>query len=202
MSQTKLKVVTLGEISSGKTSIIYRVLRGQFINSESTIGASFFTYENKDVKYEIWDTAGCERFLSLASIYFRNADIIMLMIDVSSVKLVGDRYCGYEKIEYYLDKLKGDMLARKFKIIVVGTKSDLLTTDELDIIKTATAKKISRINTSIADFVYTSSKNGDGMDELKKRMFECGDEMKMHKGPLEEVVRLEQNITEEDWCTC
>ena len=75
----RLKLVLLGEASVGKSSLVLRFARGQFISShEPTIGAAFLTQtldlDDHTVKFEIWDTAGQERYHSLAPMYYRGID--------------------------------------------------------------------------------------------------------------------------------
>jgi len=191
MSRTKLKLVTLGEISSGKTSIVQRLLHDKFAVSESTVGASFFTYDYNNIRYEIWDTAGSERFMALAPIYFRNADIVLLVFDLSAINLFNDYHTGFEKVEFYLKKLQEDMHMKRFKIIIIGTKSDLVTLETLENIKNAARIKINAIDNDVTNFVYISSKTGDGYDNLRKNLFECGEEMKLYKNPVESVILLD-----------
>uniref|UniRef100_A0A6C0C980 Uncharacterized protein n=1 Tax=viral metagenome TaxID=1070528 RepID=A0A6C0C980_9ZZZZ len=188
MSQTKLKLVTLGEISSGKTSIICRLIEDIFTISESTIGASFFTYYCNDIKYEIWDTAGSERFMALAPIYYRNADIILLVFDLSTIDLMSENYIGFEKIETYLKKVREDMYIREFKVIVIGTKMDLVTLDTLENIKKVVSLRFNNVD----GFAYVSSKNGDGFGDFKEKLFLCGNEMKEYKHPTDHIIFLNQ----------
>lgn len=39
--------------------------------------------ENKEIKFEIWDTAGQEKFRSLAKIFYKNAAVIILVYDIT-----------------------------------------------------------------------------------------------------------------------
>jgi len=57
---------------------------------KSTIGAEFTsveTYTNEDekekIRLELWDTAGQERYRALVPLYFRNADIFLLVFDIN-----------------------------------------------------------------------------------------------------------------------
>ncbi|GIQ90499.1 small GTPase superfamily, Rab type [Kipferlia bialata] len=72
------KLVLLGESAVGKSSLVLRFVRNQFVDfQEPTIGAAFLTQtvnltqHNCVVKFEIWDTAGQERYRSLAPMYYR-----------------------------------------------------------------------------------------------------------------------------------
>lgn len=99
----QFKVVMLGNMSVGKTSMALRFVRNQFFEyQEGTIGggralprssqhlllrgcsdrwtratAAFLTkslvLDDTTIKFEIWDTAGQERFASLAPMYYRGA---------------------------------------------------------------------------------------------------------------------------------
>jgi len=85
------KTVLLGDSSVGKSSVAVRLARDVFTEaSKPTIGASFFSYAvagdaaaGRDaVKYEIWDTAGQERYRALAPMYYRGAQVVLLVYDV------------------------------------------------------------------------------------------------------------------------
>lgn len=70
MQKIKNKVVLLGDVYVGKTSIAHRFSKGEFKeNVESTSGAVFFTHtiekDNVKMQFDIWDTAGQERFRAL-----------------------------------------------------------------------------------------------------------------------------------------
>ncbi|KAM0852143.1 hypothetical protein ACQ4PT_051957 [Festuca glaucescens] len=57
------KLVLLGDVGTGKSSLVLRFVKGQFVEfQESTIGAAFFSQtlavNDETVKFEIWDTAG------------------------------------------------------------------------------------------------------------------------------------------------
>lgn len=59
-----MKLVLLGDMGAGKSSIALRFVKDQFFDyQESTIGAAFLTKHMPDqgLKFEIWDTAGQER---------------------------------------------------------------------------------------------------------------------------------------------
>lgn len=83
---TVYKVVIAGTAGSGKTSIVNQHVYGQFcVDMKTTIGVEF---SHKDVdgetKVVFWDTAGQERFQSMTGSYYRNAQAVMFVFDVSS----------------------------------------------------------------------------------------------------------------------
>lgn len=71
------KVVLIGDSAVGKSQILNRFARNEFLlDSKATIGVEFQTrtlvIQHKSVKAQIWDTAGQERFYSFCFyfIYF------------------------------------------------------------------------------------------------------------------------------------
>ena len=84
------KVVLIGETRVGKTSIIKRYISDNFSSSLSpTPGASFTAKTvfikdyNQSIKFEIWDTAGQEKFRALAKVFYKNAAVCILVYDIT-----------------------------------------------------------------------------------------------------------------------
>ncbi|KAL5572676.1 hypothetical protein UlMin_022273 [Ulmus minor] len=85
------KLVLLGDMGTGKTSLVLRFVKGQFLEyQESTIGAAFFTQvlslNEVTIKFDIWDTAGQERYHSLAPMYYRGAAAAVVVYDITSME--------------------------------------------------------------------------------------------------------------------
>jgi Ras-related protein Rab-5C len=83
------KIALIGAASTGKTSIVNRFVHDKFnMGSEATIGAAFIsktiTVDQTDLKLEIWDTGGTEKYKSLAPLYFRDARAAIIVFDVTS----------------------------------------------------------------------------------------------------------------------
>ncbi len=84
------KVVFLGESKVGKTSIIYRFIYDNFDEYRiSTIGAESnqksFIINDEEIIFELWDTAGQERFRGINSIFYKNAQVGVLVYDITSL---------------------------------------------------------------------------------------------------------------------
>ncbi|KAJ0090553.1 hypothetical protein Patl1_13224 [Pistacia atlantica] len=98
------KLVLLGDMGTGKTSLVLRFVKGQFFDfQESTIGAAFFTQvlslNEATVKFDIWDTAGQERYHSLAPMYYRGAAAAVVVYDVTSRE-------SFEKAKKWVQELQ------------------------------------------------------------------------------------------------
>ena len=98
----KYKVVLLGESGVGKSSLVVRLVKNEYLPSQhSTVGASFFRDtaqldDGVNVNFDIWDTAGQERFRTITSSYYRGAHGIIVSpclwfhhIPLSLLQMVG-----------------------------------------------------------------------------------------------------------------
>ncbi|CAM9711580.1 unnamed protein product [Phaeothamnion confervicola] len=76
-------------IGVGKSSLVLRFVTNNFKPySESTIGASFMSkmimIETTPIKFQIWDTAGQEKYHSLAPMYYRGAGAAIIVYDITN----------------------------------------------------------------------------------------------------------------------
>ncbi|BGP32496.1 hypothetical protein JCM10296v2_004277 [Rhodotorula toruloides] len=116
------KVVIVGSQGVGKTSLIHRSTTGKFNHSlSSTMGAGFLTKKltiaDTKVHFQLWDTAGGERFRSLAKLYYRGALAAILVYDVTDES-------SLQELKFWLQELRKNM-SEDLIILVVGTKADL-----------------------------------------------------------------------------
>lgn len=163
-------LITLGGSNAGKTCLLKRIAKNEWNDFISpTIGFNDIQFEiqsqkKTDKKYHIIarDTAGAERYMSITFNYIRDVSIVLLVFDLAensenSFKLAKDFYT------MFMDKNPKE---GEFKIIVVGTKYDLILEGKG---KRAVDNKIveefvSEIN---AKYIETSSKSGYNFDNLK-----------------------------------
>ena len=101
------KVVLIGESGVGKTSIINRYISNTFSQVlTATPGASFTTKTvflqdyNQSIKFEIWDTAGQEKYRALAKVFYKNAAVCILVYDIL-------RKTSFEELKnYWVNEIK------------------------------------------------------------------------------------------------
>ncbi|KAG0190610.1 Ras- protein Rab-18 [Apophysomyces sp. BC1034] len=86
-----LKLLLIGNSNVGKSSLLLRFTDDTFLPQEevsATIGVDFkvsmMQMEGQTFKLTIWDTAGQERFRTLTSSYYRGAQGVILVYDVSN----------------------------------------------------------------------------------------------------------------------
>ena len=115
-----VKVVVVGDIKVGKTSILKKVLKNEFIEEyKPTNGYEFnivlIKVNEIVIKFQIWDMSGEENYRpSLLNLY-RNANLGFLVYSVSSRE-------SFNNLEDWIDKLRKK--APSTKIILIGNKCD------------------------------------------------------------------------------
>ncbi|KAL6502198.1 Ras-related protein RABF2b [Orobanche hederae] len=117
------KLVLLGDVGAGKSSLVLRFVKGQFIEfQESTIGAAFFSQtvavNDATVKFEIWDTAGQERYHSLAPMYYRGAAAAIIVYDITN-------QASFERAKKWVQELQAQGNPNMV-MALAGNKADLL----------------------------------------------------------------------------
>ena len=85
----KLKLIVVGNQGTGKSSILNRFVNETFDeNYQATIGLDFhsknITIHDQDVRLIIYDTAGQEKFRSLAKVFYNNASVCVMVYDITN----------------------------------------------------------------------------------------------------------------------
>jgi small GTP-binding protein len=165
MNNIVLKIVLFGETGVGKTSIVNNYIYNLYNKTdECTIGAEFiskhlhikyckelfkihdddkFNKSTLNITLHIWDTAGQEKYKALVPLYFRCADIIFGVNDVTKSQLT------YKFNNNVLNLLKDNC-----QKVIVFNKIDL-------------NNNFINIHTS-DDYIYkeVSAKSGKNIDDL------------------------------------
>ncbi|KAJ3714319.1 ras family-domain-containing protein [Lentinula guzmanii] len=110
-STINVKLLLIGNSSVGKSSLLLRFSDEQWLpedESSATIGVDFRVHRmdvnGKKVKLSIWDTAGQERFRTITSSYYRGAQGIILVYDVSSRESFDALPRWYSELETYVSE--------------------------------------------------------------------------------------------------
>jgi Ras-related protein Rab-1A len=116
------KLVLIGDTGVGKSCLLLRFADDAFTESYiSTIGVDFrfrtLKVDGKTVKLQIWDTAGQERFRTITSAYYRGADGIVMVYDVTSRETFDHVSDWLNEVDKYANEGTCKLL--------VGNKSDM-----------------------------------------------------------------------------
>tara|TARA_Y100000590_G_scaffold2532_2_gene3338 strand:- start:5090 stop:5677 length:588 start_codon:yes stop_codon:yes gene_type:complete len=117
-----LKCILIGDAYVGKTSLCNKLCQYNFpLSYQSTIGVDFFskiiTVNDKNIKLQIWDTAGHEKYNSITTSFYKNAKFVLLMFDLTYFKSFLNIKKWLKEIDYYCDA--------NIKKVLIGNKSDL-----------------------------------------------------------------------------
>mmetsp|Transcript_15330 Transcript_15330/g.21359 ORF Transcript_15330/g.21359 Transcript_15330/m.21359 type:complete len:218 (-) Transcript_15330:96-749(-) len=132
--EKSVKVVLLGDSGVGKSSIALRFVTDEFRPyTESTIGASFMaktieleeldsdentaSARKREVSFKIWDTAGQEKYHSLAPMYYRGAGAAVLVFDMCN-------QATFHTLQNWVTELEGSG-PPNIVLVVCGNKADL-----------------------------------------------------------------------------
>ncbi len=125
----KCKVILVGDSGVGKTSIISRLINKVEKYPKPTLSLQYVTKEeiidNEKVIFEIWDTAGQEKYLSLNRIFYSDAKICIIVYDITNKK-------SYENaINIWFNEIKGNS-NENIIIGLAGNKCDLFLNEEIN----------------------------------------------------------------------
>ena len=191
-----ISIIFIGDSKVGKTSTIHRYSEKQFSNHISTIGIDkVITHmkikdkknNNIDLTVKLIDTAGQEKYRMLTTNYYKYADGIILMFDVTDKQTFDSISIWNNEIQ---NKSKKDI-----NVLIVGNKIDLkdnrfmskkeiekklsLNNFKYEEISAKDNENIDRMIENFAKIVYLSKKNNEGGQKLqnvinlKKKKFCC-----------------------------
>jgi small GTP-binding protein len=158
------KILTIGESGVGKTCILRRFVENKFLkNHLATIGIDFKTktlnINNQEIKLKIWDTAGEERFRNITTQYYKGADGIVLIYDVTDD-------ASFEKIRDWMEQILSNTKREDIGLVLLGNKCDMepRSVTEEQGIKMAEELKVSYFETS----ALTGQGIKEAFDELTR----------------------------------
>ena len=151
------KVLTIGESGVGKTCVLRRFVENKFLkNHLATIGIDFKTktlnMNNQEIKLKIWDTAGQERFRNITTQYYKGADGIVLVYDVTDE-------ASYDKIRDWMDQILSNTQQDDIGLVLLGNKCDMEPRNVTEEMGKKMAEEL-KIN-----YFETSALNGQGIKE-------------------------------------
>jgi small GTP-binding protein len=195
---TIFRVVTIGDSSVGKTSILSQLVHAEFDpNATATVAAEFVHHtkqvEGQDYEMQIWDTAGAEMFRSLGPIYYRNAVGAIVVFDLSNPR-------SFENLSSWISAFLS-WSEKNPVIIVLGNKLDLT-----EVLKVSELSASEWAESNGYSYFSTSAKTGIGIHEA---LFHMAKQFHAQKRKLAnqtemqpELVDLKDDLTESPSCGC
>ena len=156
-----IKCVLLGETAVGKSSIINRFISNTFKSdfSPTMVGCYsskevYFEQYKQKISFEIWDTAGQEKYRSINKIFYQDAIIAILVYDIT-------RKESFEAVRDYWYIEVRDNSPKDVIVCIVGNKSDKY---EFEQVNEDEVKEFCKSINAI--FKLTSAFSGEGINEL------------------------------------
>jgi len=160
-----LKLVLVGDTKVGKSCILSRFVQGTFDkNTPATIGAAFLTKvistAQGSVRLQLWDTAGQEKFRSLAPMYYRSSAVAVLVYDVT-------QRTSLDGLEDWAAEI-ADKAPPNIKLVVIGNKIDDVENRK---VKTEEGQALAT-NLNAVYYGETSAATGEGINEVFNKIAE------------------------------
>ena len=151
------KIVLIGDSSVGKTNILSKYILDEYDpDTQATIGVELstknYTFDNNEVKVQIWDTAGQEKYRSITSSYYKGAHGCLLVYDIT-------RKATFENIDKWLAEIKLSS-NNEINMVLIGNKCDLEDKREVSIEEAQNKAKL--LNMA---FMETSALNGTNVEK-------------------------------------
>ena len=161
-SNITFKILTIGESGVGKTCVLRRFVENKFLkNHLATIGIDFKTktlnINNQEIKLKIWDTAGQERFRNITTQYYKGADGIVLVYDVTDE-------ASYEKIRDWMEQILANTQQEDIGLVLLGNKCDM---EPRNVTEEMGKKMAEELKVS---YFETSALNGIGIKEAFEQL--------------------------------
>ncbi|XP_059199237.1 ras-related protein Rab-17-like [Centropristis striata] len=154
----RVKMVLLGSSGVGKSSLALRFAKDEFRNTSPTIGCAYLTrlvhLNNVTLRFEIWDTAGQEKYHSVTPLYYRGAHATLLVYDISKRET-------FIRSQVWLKELEKQNIPGSTVIWLVGNKGDLAQDRQVSV-----QEGQSLANDKGLFFIETSAMTGEEVGKL------------------------------------
>ncbi|XP_009298523.1 EF-hand calcium-binding domain-containing protein 4B [Danio rerio] len=119
--QRLFKVILVGNSSVGKTALLRRFCDGQFHSATSaTVGIDYsvrtLNLGDSHVALQLWDTAGQERYRSITKQFFRKADGVVVIYDITMED-------SFSSVRPWLSSIQ-EAVGDPIPVMLLGNKSD------------------------------------------------------------------------------
>ncbi|KAJ5074026.1 ras and ef-hand domain-containing protein [Anaeramoeba ignava] len=186
-----LKLIIIGRSMAGKSCILLRFCDNKFeSNLGFTIGVDFrFVSLNKNdetIGLQIWDTAGQERFRTITSSYYRDADGVMIVYDITDEN-------SFDQVDHWFDEISKQAPPSVVKILV-GNKTDLENKRKI-----STERGLNAANSRSCPFIEVSAKSGENVKKAFEMLVDAWTEKSKQHITKPRKKKARQKITNESF---
>ena len=159
-----IKILLLGDSEVGKSCFLMRYSDNVFVeNYITTIGLDYKLKtvkldSGKTIKVQLWDTAGQDKYRTIAKNYYKGSHGILLLYDITKMT-------SFENIREWIRDIKEEV-SEKAIICLIGNKIDL--TDNRKISKEKGEELAEEYK---IPFFEASAKSGENVDEVFKALY-------------------------------
>ena len=153
-NRNNFKIIILGLQEAGKTTILYRLSLGQFVQTSPTIGSNVEELTYNNVKFQAWDLGGQESIRALWDVYYVNTDAVIYVIDSKD-----DENFEISKSEFY--KVLANKNLKNSVILIFANKQDLPGAKNIN--KIIEDYELNKIKDHIWHIQPCSAVNGEGL---------------------------------------
>ncbi|XP_067359095.1 EF-hand calcium-binding domain-containing protein 4A isoform X3 [Channa argus] len=191
--QRVFKVVFLGNSGVGKSSFIQHYCMGHFYsNMNASVGIDFqiktLTLGSTTITLQLWDTAGQERFRSITEQYYRKADGILVMYDVT-------HSTSFTAVRGWLDSVKEKMCDGAV-LMLLGNKLDLADSHNRKVTR-GEGQRLAEQHQAL--FYECSAKSGYNMEDLMTQLTQIL--VAQHDRQCEDALLLTEDTAKKACCT-
>ena len=149
---SNFKVVFVGDVGVGKTQIFNRIIKNTFFKEyNSSICADFsekiINFNGENIKLELWDTSGQEKFRKLAKVFYKNSHLIVFVYAIDDKE-------SFNNIKSWIEDVTTNT-NEKPKFLLIGNKCDLEDKRQVSIVE---AQQYAKTNNM--EFIEVSAKDG------------------------------------------
>ncbi|XP_059610046.1 ras-related protein Rab-43 [Phlebotomus argentipes] len=153
------KIVLIGDCGVGKSCVVERFKSGNFVERHgNTIGVDFsmksVNIEGKKIKLQIWDTAGQERFRTITQSYYRSANGVIIVYDIT-------KRSSFLNLQRWIEEVRR-YTASSVILVLIGNKCDMESLREVEF---SEAEAMCEFVPEILFVMETSAKENTNVEE-------------------------------------
>ena len=186
-----LKMILIGNSMVGKSALSEKICKNTFPEGYSeTVGFEFLTlnfkivsglWNNSVLRYQMWDACGNENYRSLITSFYNNANVVLLVYDITNVK-------SFEDIGSWVNDAKTNNTDMIIHFVLIGNKIDL---EQERAVSKEEGGKFAEANGM--KFVEVSAQTGAGIKDLENILAKIiYEEFKKYKKEKEEDKKKEK----------